>query len=190
MCWASDRGEDVLEKYNAHAISLTLDFVVDPSETKMFADLGDDAWLFTQNPMALNSHSYGVNPEGFTTDEGLASFYRLTSVSYEPGSTPEDSRPFTATVEAYDYPFFATGFHPEKTLEMYNDNSGVNHSWESIRLNRYFTDHFMSYARQNTNYWGDFAEVQTAVVGNCRKIVTTGYYGEVYAFSSVDGCIV
>ena len=78
--------------------------------------------------MNLNSHSYGVNPERFATDEGLTSFYRLKSVSYEPGNIPEDARSFTATVEACDYSFFATGFHPEKTLEMYDDNSGVNHS--------------------------------------------------------------
>jgi gamma-glutamyl hydrolase len=36
LIWASDRGKDILEVYNAHATSLTLDFVVDPVSTKMF----------------------------------------------------------------------------------------------------------------------------------------------------------
>ena len=43
LIWASDRGTDILESYNAHAISLTLDFVVDPETTRMFGPLGSDA---------------------------------------------------------------------------------------------------------------------------------------------------
>ena len=60
-------------------------------------------------------------------------------------------------MEAFDYPFQATQFHPEKTMTMFGDDSGINHSWESITMNRYFSDHFMSYARQNTNSFGNFA---------------------------------
>jgi len=49
-------------------------------------------------------------------------------------------------------------------MDMFNDDTGINHSWESIRLNRYFTDKFMSYARQNTNTWGDFSTVQQVII--------------------------
>ena len=154
-------------------------------DTEMFGAMGTNAFRFSETAMTLNSHSYSVNPDSFTTDKSLSEFYKLTSVSYE----PETDKPFGATMEAYDYPFFGTQFHPEKTITMFNDDSGVNHSWESIHMNRYFADHFMSYARQNTNNWGDFAEVQKAIVANCRFVVTDDYYGEVYAFSSTEGCI-
>lgn len=146
LIWASDRDTDILEPYYAHAISLTLDFVVEPSETEMFAALGEDAYKFETDAVTLNSHSWGVNPDSFTTDKSLSEFYRLTSVSYEPGNEPADARPFGASMEAFDYPFFGTQFHPEKILAMFYD-MGINHTWESIKLNRYFTDHFMSYAR-------------------------------------------
>lgn len=56
-------------------------------------------------------------------------------------------------------------------------------------MNRQFSDVFMQWARQNSNYWGDYKTVSNYVVANCRMIVTDGYYGEVYAFSSADGCI-
>ena len=46
MIWASSVGRDVLEPYSAHAISETLQFVVDPRSTKMFEDLGDEAFKF------------------------------------------------------------------------------------------------------------------------------------------------
>jgi len=184
LIWASDAGHSILGDYVAHE-SLTLDFLVPPEDTKMFRDMGEDAYKFEQDPMTLNSHSYSVDPNKFTTDESLSTFYKLTSVSY----TPVEGNAFGATIEAYDYPFFGTQFHPEKTMDMFNDDTGINHSWESIRLNRYFTDKFMSYARQNTNYWGDFATVQQVIIQNCRHAVMTDYLGEVYAFSSTEGCI-
>ena len=106
LIWASDRGRDILEVYNAHAVSLTLDFVVDPVFTKMFSPMGQglDAWKFYRAPMTLNSHTYSANPESFVTDISLSEFYKLTSVSYEPST----GKPFAATIEAHNYPFAGT----------------------------------------------------------------------------------
>jgi len=185
MLYVADAGEDILGSYILHDVSLPLDFVVDPAESKLWADLGDDYMKFEDEPMTFNSHYVGVDPNSFKTDKGLGDMYRLTSISYD----PNDGRPFTTTVEAINYPFFGTQFHPEKTMAMFNDDVGINHSWESITSNRYFADHFIQWARQNTNYWGDFAEVNQAIVSNCRLIVTDEYHGEVYAFSSENGCI-
>ena len=70
--------------------------------------------------------------------------YKLTSISYEPAGK---QRPFAATVEAFNYPFYGVAFHPEKTMTMFLDNAGINHSWESIQLNRYFADKFITEAR-------------------------------------------
>jgi hypothetical protein len=55
--------------------------------------------------MTLNSHNWGVDPVKFITDAGLASMYKLTSISYEPEG---EHRPFAATVEGKKYPFFGT----------------------------------------------------------------------------------
>lgn len=114
--WAADRGVDILETYNAHAISLKLEFVTDPSTSSMWSDMGSNAYNFEKEAMTLNSHSWGINPDSFVTDAGFGNFYRLTSVTYEPGNTPADARPFTATMEAINYPFFGTQFHPEKQI--------------------------------------------------------------------------
>jgi gamma-glutamyl hydrolase len=129
MIWASSVGRDILESYSAHAISETLQFVVDPRSTKMFGDLGDEGFKFETEAMTLNSHNDGIDPVKFITDDGLASMYKLTSISYEPEG---EHRPFTASVEGKKYPFFGTQFHPEKTMAIFYDNSGINHSWESI----------------------------------------------------------
>jgi len=102
----------------------------------------------------LNSHSYGVDPQKFDTDKGLSSLFTLTSISYEPEG---DMRPFTASMESEKYPIFGVQFHPEKPSFMFTDNSGVNHSWESIELNQSFSKYFVEQARRNSNTFGDFA---------------------------------
>ena len=71
----------------------------------MFADMGDAAFKFETDAMTLNSHGWSVDPAKFITDDGLASMYTLTSISYEPYG---DHRPFAATVEGKKYPFFGT----------------------------------------------------------------------------------
>jgi hypothetical protein len=114
----------------------------------------------------------------------LSSFYRLTSISY----TPVEGNPFTSSMEAYDYPFMATQFHPEKPMTAFYDDA-ANHSWESQRLNRYFADKLMSYARQNPNTWGTYQEVQHVIIQNCRHVTLDDEYREVFAFSSTEGCI-
>jgi gamma-glutamyl hydrolase len=70
--------------------------------------------------------------------------FTLTSVSYEPEG---EHKQFAATMESGQYPLFGTQFHPEKTLTMFNDNSGVNHSWVSVMMNRKFADYFVGLAR-------------------------------------------
>lgn len=67
LIWASDAGHDILDDYVAHE-SLTLEFVVPPEQTTMFREMGDDAYKFTEDAMTLNSHSYSVDPNSFTTD--------------------------------------------------------------------------------------------------------------------------
>jgi len=138
--WASSDGRDVLTHLEAEHVSLPLFFTADPLETKMFAGLGLSAYWFENLPVTLNAHSFGVDPTRFTDDEGLKSIFTLTSVSFEPEG---DGNPFTATMESDRYPIMGTQFHPEKTVTMFNDNQGVNHSWESIQLNSYFAENFL-----------------------------------------------
>ncbi len=103
--WASDAGVDILADRQAHAISLPLEFVVDPSESKVFAGMGAEAYIFEDEAIALNSHSWGVDPESYSSDASLGKFYKMTSLSYEPETS---GRPFSTSIEAYNYPFFGT----------------------------------------------------------------------------------
>mmetsp|Transcript_82604 Transcript_82604/g.114166 ORF Transcript_82604/g.114166 Transcript_82604/m.114166 type:complete len:249 (+) Transcript_82604:209-955(+) len=153
--WASSYDRDVLDKIEAHHVSMPLKFVVDPKDTKLFGDLGRLASRYEEVDAFYQSHSYSIPPSAFETDEGLKSKFRLTAIEH---STDDEGTPFTGAMESPDYPFFGTQFHPEKVPYTFNDNYGYNHSEESLILNDWFYRKFVSYARQNTNSYGNFAE--------------------------------
>ena len=128
--------------------------------------------------MTLNSHSYGIALETFSSDAGLKAMFTPTSTSTD----PETGATFVASMESPNYPFFGTQFHPEKALMQYN-NDAVDHSWNSVMHNRYFIDKFLEQARQNTNSCGaNFSECQEIIIDNYEVIVTDYYYGNVYAW--------
>lgn len=71
----------------------------------MFGDLGFKANGFHDFAVALNSHTFGISPDKFETDAGLASIFHPTSISYTPDSA---ALPFVASMESAKYPFFGT----------------------------------------------------------------------------------
>ena len=144
--------------------------------TEMFRTV-DDPSYYSQEGMTFNHHSLGVTVSAFTEDEGLGGMFKPTSTSTDPYSGDT----FVATMESPNYPFFGTQFHPEKALTMYNADS-IDHSWASIKYNRYFVDRFVELARENTNTCGSFEDCQTLIIDNYAVIVTDTYYGNVYAF--------
>ena len=127
--------------------------------------------------MTYNSHSYGLALDTFQTDSGLGDMFTATSTSTDADSGDT----FVATMESETYPFFATQFHPEKVITMYNADS-IDHSWASVQYNRYFADRFVELARINTNTCGAWEDCQALVIDNYPVTVTDTYYGNVYAF--------
>ena len=72
MGYAADSGWQIIGSYILHNVSLPLEFVVEPSTSKLWTALGDDYIKFEQNSMTFNSHDHGLDPESFTNDKGLA----------------------------------------------------------------------------------------------------------------------
>ena len=169
--WASSTG-NVLSALSADGC-LPLEFQVDPSTTKMFSDLGTDAYKFKDQAIAHNEHAQGISPDVFSSDAGLKAMFQATSVSY---TTDAMHQPFVTTMESYVYPFFGTQFNTEKVETSHR-------SWDAVRLNRSLAaDKFVKLARQNTNYYGSYTTVQKVIIESNLSIVTDGPYGQVYVF--------
>lgn len=174
--WTATEGKDVLDELYAKG-SYTISFDQDPLETQMYSGLGEKALEFEIDPILFNHHDFGVDPAKFLSDEGLASMFDLTATSVN-----EDGQAFTASMESSSYPFMATQFHPEKVGHLFYDEAGLSHSWTAIQLCQNFVDSFIELARQNTNYYGDFASVNADIIQNYDLVMTNGYDGSCYAF--------
>lgn len=168
---------DPLEKYGQSHVSLPLQFTRDPRHTKMFCPMSIEAFKFQTGNYTLNSHSFSLSPKTVESDEGLREMWDVTSITLD-----ENKRPFVASMEGKKYPFMGTQFHPEKVTQAWNDNYGINHSWESIKLNKIFGEQFVAMTRVNNNTFGNYSETQHVLIDNHQKFETTYYAGEVYVF--------
>jgi len=176
--FTADKPETVLEKYGSIHHSLPVKFTKKPYESKMFCEMGPEAYLFEKGNFTFNAHSFSIDPKTFETDSALSKFWDVTSTSYD----KVNDREFVATMEAKNYPFMATQFHPEKTTEVWAPGYEINHSWESIRLNRHFIDQFVQMARVNPSSWEPYADAQNNTIAHSKLVTGTDYLGDIYVF--------
>ena len=66
--------------------------------------------------------------------------------------------------------------------QAWNDNYGINHSWESIELNTFFGRQFLAMARSNEHTFGNFLQTTPNLIDNYDKFETTYFAAELYAF--------
>ena len=123
-------------------------------------------WMYNDHEEGLSLEAFGKDmfgQEAITknTDSNLAALYKPTSRSFS--NTTADS--FVATMESDKYPFMGTQFHPEKVGRDFSSEN-INHEWESILGNNYFSEQFVKLARRNDKYIWDTADVQKYVIHN------------------------
>lgn len=103
LSYTSKAGTNVLSQYGIHLVSIPLIFDKDPMNTRMYEGLGDAANEFAIGNYTYNSHDLGMSPDVFKNDEDLVNFWDVTSHNLMPNGTA-----FIESIEAKDYPFFAT----------------------------------------------------------------------------------
>ena len=165
VAYSATKGNQTFGIFDLHNESLIIKFTKDPMQTRMWRPFGTTAHEFEVKNMTYNSHRYGISPETFKSDAGLASFWDVTSESYMPNGTA-----FVASIEAKEYPFFGTQFHPEKPSQLWIDNPGIDHSWESIQLQEMFSREFVALARLNTHTFGNYTAYQKYDISNFDHI--------------------
>ena len=122
-----------------HHVSLPIEFTMDTSESSMFCQLEDGMVSdFQTGNYTYNSHKYSLDPKKLETDAKFGDFWTVTSTSKDFKGTT-----FIASMEAKNYPIMGTQFHPEKATQIWYEGVGINHTWQSTKMNRYFADLFV-----------------------------------------------
>mmetsp|Transcript_1235 Transcript_1235/g.1270 ORF Transcript_1235/g.1270 Transcript_1235/m.1270 type:complete len:234 (+) Transcript_1235:274-975(+) len=168
-------GDDILTEHVLEGVYTNVRFTEDPATTKMFGELGDEAYVYEDNSLFYQAHEWAVSIEDF--DEKLSYFYTATSVSVD-----DAGEEFIQTMEGKDYPVFATLFHAEKTQFAFWPDAPINHSRTYVEKNRYFADFFVGEARKNLNTFGSFEEEQAWQIENYEEILVEGYFDKIYVF--------
>lgn len=94
----------------------------------------------------------------------------------------ETGSEFLASFEGKRFPIYGTQFHPEKPYSVFSANSGINHSWESISVQRKFGDFFVKKARQSPNTYGTHSDLFPHLIEHNHLINMDNGFADVYVF--------
>jgi len=136
----------------------------------------------TSLPVTVNFHRWCLTKENFTRDE-MGDFWNLLSVNSD-----LEGMEFISTLEAKDFPFYATQFHPEKNMfEWAPWHTSIPHSREATSVSLYMVEHFVEAARQSSHQFPSRAAEESHMIYNHRAYfsgqeATDSGFTQVYLF--------
>lgn len=113
--------------------------------------------------MTINYHEFCLTPENFTKS-GLNTFFNKISTNRDVNGVE-----FISSMEAINYPFFATQFHPEIPIFEFTLTSGqmnVPHEYEAILVGQYFARFFVNETRKNVHRFMNTRSENSALIYN------------------------
>ncbi|KAF0687676.1 Aste57867_20660 [Aphanomyces stellatus] len=158
----------ILDKVDADNISSTLAFQQSNDASRLLSFSHHFDKLATQG-IAANFHNYGILQSHFDATPKLTSFYKVLATSED-----RQGLTYVAAIEAFDVPFYAVQFHPEKNpYELGDDKTGgamnlVDHSYEAIVISQEFAHFFVGEARRNGNHFADPAKEAALLLLNAH----------------------
>jgi gamma-glutamyl hydrolase len=131
--------------------------------------------------LTFNSHDHGLLVSEYRSNPALRSFFEMLSFNEAPAG-----QVFVSTMEARDYPFYGTQWHPEKNNFEWSQNadySNIPHSPNAIEASQATARFFLGEARKSGHV---FPEEQRDELIYSARVLYTGkndwIYEQVYVF--------
>eukprot|EP01027_Heterolobosea_sp_BB2_P024030 GEZU01036161.1.p2 GENE.GEZU01036161.1~~GEZU01036161.1.p2 ORF type:complete len:323 (+),score=115.49 GEZU01036161.1:34-1002(+) len=121
----------------------------------------------TNEAATLNNHVCGVTPAAFNANKNLVSFFQVLSTNVDRNGVE-----FVSTIEAYDYPIYATQWHPEKNAFEWATDEAIDHSFEAIQMSQYVANFFVNEARKSTHKFPTPQAAALALIYNYTPVYT------------------
>lgn len=167
----------VLVQASAQHIPLNVEFVKDPSKTRMFANMPDDLIKALENDkIAYHNNEFRVDPSTFEEYDSLKE-YDVLAISHD-----RDDRPMVASIEHKKYPIYSHQYHPEKNEFIWVDSMPIPHSKMAIKLVQFYSEFFVSECRKNHNKFPSYEEERLAMIQNHPVVVRSGSLQDIYLF--------
>ena len=170
-------------------LALPLQFVPGARNSRLFRSFSPQLLraLRTQS-ITFNSHDNGLLLSEYRSNPQLNRFFRMLSFNETPAG-----QFFVSTMEARDYPFYGTQWHPEKNnfeWSQSDDYSNIPHTPSAIAASQATASFFLGEARKSGHL---FPEERRDELIYSATIVDSGksdwIYEQVYVFCPTDQAI-
>ncbi|XP_053268705.1 gamma-glutamyl hydrolase [Pleuronectes platessa] len=171
-------GKSLLTHTDTSGVSLPLDFTNETTDSRMFKGFPVDLMKdLASEPLTENSHTWSLASLTYNTNEDLKTFYKVLSTNTD-GETQ-----FVSTVEAYEYPIYATQWHPEKNAFEWT-RPYIPHTPSAIRTTFYMAEFFVSEARKNFHSFASEEGENKALIYNYNPVYTGNHsaFEQIYLF--------
>nr|4L8F_A Chain A, Gamma-glutamyl hydrolase [Danio rerio]4L8F_B Chain B, Gamma-glutamyl hydrolase [Danio rerio]4L8F_C Chain C, Gamma-glutamyl hydrolase [Danio rerio]4L8F_D Chain D, Gamma-glutamyl hydrolase [Danio rerio]4L8Y_A Chain A, Gamma-glutamyl hydrolase [Danio rerio]4L8Y_B Chain B, Gamma-glutamyl hydrolase [Danio rerio]4L8Y_C Chain C, Gamma-glutamyl hydrolase [Danio rerio]4L8Y_D Chain D, Gamma-glutamyl hydrolase [Danio rerio] len=159
-------GELLLSHTNTSGIALPLDFTEDVKGSRLFKEFPEELMKsLATEPLTENSHQWSITTENFTANKKLKKFYRVLSTN------TDGYNKFVSTMEAYDFPIYATQWHPEKNAFEWT-RPYIPHTPSAIKTTFYMANFFVNEARKNLHSFASTEEEEKALIYNYKPEYT------------------
>eukprot|EP00092_Neocalanus_flemingeri_P026722 GFUD01028972.1.p1 GENE.GFUD01028972.1~~GFUD01028972.1.p1 ORF type:complete len:425 (-),score=119.57 GFUD01028972.1:266-1441(-) len=120
-------------------------------ESNLFSSAPPDVIKeITEEKITINFHNHCLTPTNFTK-YGMEKFWNPLSYNYD-----RFNLVYLSTIEAKNYPFVGSQFHPEKNIFEWSEREPrIPHSRHAVHVSLYFATHFVNLARQSSHTFPD-----------------------------------
>ncbi|KAM3860374.1 gamma-glutamyl hydrolase [Diretmus argenteus] len=157
-------GKLLLSATNTTAVALPLVFTNETKGSRMFKEFPAELMAaLASEPLTENSHQWSLTVESYKNNEELMNFYK-------PLSTNTDGKvEFVSTMEAYDFPFYGTQWHPEKNAFEWR-RPFIPHSPSAVKTTSYMAQFFVNEARKSFHRFDNEEEEMKALIYNYNPV--------------------
>ncbi len=181
----TEDGSVISDDVEAVNLPLPLQYTPDAADSRLFSAMPSAVvQALAEQAIAFNSHEHGLLLSEYEDNPALNEFFDLLSVNETP-----DGVEFVSTIEARDYPFYGTQWHPEKNNFEWSQNadySNLNHSPDAIAASQATAGFFLSEARKSPHIFPE--EERDSLIYSADLLYTGAgdwIYEQVYAFCPV-----
>lgn len=136
-------------------------------QTKLFSYFTDKDINNVNNfPLSFTFNNFGIGPNEYNNYRDLENFFLQTSYGLD-----QDYRAFIASVEAKNYPIYATQFDPESICYSKNRSFNIPVGINAVRISHNLSNFFVNTCRGNTNEMTNDEKKTYGVINSFEKLV-------------------
>ena len=168
-------------------IALPLNFTPEAPSSRLFDFMGPDlVTALSKENITFNSHSHGLLLNEYENNTALNSFFQVLSTNT---ATASGGEVFVSTMEAYDYPFYGTQWHPEKSNFEWSLKEGsytnTPHSPNAVRASIETAAFFVQEARKSRHVFPEEAQSQLVYSAPILYTGPNWIYDQIYVFDPI-----